>query len=207
MYKKLANEGAFILLGSLLYGISTHFFIFPASVLLGGTSGISVILNLFIPLSAGKISTVINTLLIVVAFIVLGKGMAVKTFIGSALTTLFIGGFDLLIKVDAPFFGSVWLSAVIGALIIAAASTMLFCVDSSSGGTDIIALIIGKFSRLNIGIALLVSDFVIVLSGVFLYDVKIALASFVGYLIKTLGIALLMHLIRRHRIKNRKDLI
>ena len=146
-----------------------------------------------------------NTLLILVAFIVLGKGMAVKTFIGSALTTLFIGGFDLLIRVDAPIVDSVWLSAVIGAVIIAAASTMLFCVDSSSGGTDIIALIIGKLSSMNIGIALLVSDFVIVLSGFFLYDVKIAIASFIGYLIKTLGIAFMMHVIRRYRIKHRKD--
>ena len=191
MKKAIARDAVFILLGSLLYGISTHFFIFPQGVLLGGTSGISVILSLVIPVSAGKISTVINLLLILVAFIVLGKGMAVKTFIGSALTTLFIGGFDLAVKLDAPLIDSVFLSSVIGAFLIAVASTMLFKVDSSSGGTDIIALIIGKFSKLNLGIALLISDFVIVLSGIFLYAPDVAAASFIGYFIKTLGIAAL----------------
>jgi uncharacterized membrane-anchored protein YitT (DUF2179 family) len=189
MKKAIVRDAVFILLGSFLYGVSTHFFIFPKGILLGGTSGISVILSLVLPVSAGKISTVINLLLILVAFIVLGKGMAIKTFIGSALTTLFIGGFDLTVKLDSPIINNVLLSSVIGAFLIAVASTMLFKVDSSSGGTDIIALIIGKFSSLNLGIALLISDFIIVLSGFFLYAPDVAAASFIGYLIKTLGIA------------------
>ena len=61
----------FILIGSILYALSTVLFIFPNSLLLGGTSGISVILNSFIDFSPGMILTVINTALIVLAFIVL----------------------------------------------------------------------------------------------------------------------------------------
>ncbi|MEE1075526.1 MAG: YitT family protein, partial [Acutalibacteraceae bacterium] len=54
----------FILIGSILYALSTVLFIFPNSLLLGGTSGISVILNSFIDFSPGMILTVINTALI-----------------------------------------------------------------------------------------------------------------------------------------------
>ena len=80
-----------ILLGSILYAVSTLLFIFPHSLLLGGTSGISVILEAFLDFSPGKILMVINSFLIVLAFVLLGKDMGAKTLMGSVLTTAFIG--------------------------------------------------------------------------------------------------------------------
>ena len=64
-----------ILLGSFLYAVSTLLFIFPHSLLLGGTSGISVILEAFLPFSPGSILMVMNSLLIILAFLILGKEM------------------------------------------------------------------------------------------------------------------------------------
>ena len=69
-----------ILLGSFLYAVSTLLFIFPHSLLLGGTSGISVILEAFLPFSPGSILMVINSFLIVLAFLLLGKEMLAGTF-------------------------------------------------------------------------------------------------------------------------------
>ena len=86
-----------IFAGSVLYAASTVLFIFPHSLLLGGTSGISVILESFLPFSAGSILMMINFSLLILAFLILGKGMAVKTLIGSTLTTLFIGIFEKLL--------------------------------------------------------------------------------------------------------------
>lgn len=76
----------FIVIGSALYSLGTVLFIFPHSLLLGGTSGISVILNAYLPFSPGTILMIINFLLLLLAFIVLGTSMAVKTFVGSTLT-------------------------------------------------------------------------------------------------------------------------
>ena len=131
-----------ILLGSILYAVSTLLFIFPHSLLLGGTSGISVILEAFLDFSPGKILMVINSFLIILAFVVLGKQMGIKTLVGSALTTLLIGLLEGILVSEKTMIASPVLSAIVGASIIAAASGIMFYVDSSSGGTDVIALII-----------------------------------------------------------------
>lgn len=79
----------------------------------------------------------------------------------------------------------------------------MFYVDSSSGGTDIIALIIRKYSAIEIGKVLLITDVLIVVVGGVLSGLTIAIASFIGLLIKTLGIDLVIHLIRRARIRKK----
>ena len=177
-----------IALGSALYAASTVLFIFPLALLLGGTSGISVILESFLPFSPGTILVVINILLIVLAFFILGKEMAVKTFVGSTLTTLFVGLFEKILVFEAPLIGNPYLSSLVGAAIIALASGIMFYVDSSSGGTDIIALIVKKFTAIDIGKALLITDVLIVVVGGILSGWTIAISSFIGLLVKTLGI-------------------
>ena len=136
-----------IVLGSILYAAATVAFIFPHSLLLGGTSGISVILNAYLPFSPGTILVIINFSLLVLAFFVLGRDMAVKTFVGSTLTTLFVGFFEKLLRFEKPIASNIFLSALMGAAIIAVASGIMFYVNSSSGGTDIIALIVRKYSK------------------------------------------------------------
>ena len=142
---------ALIALGSILYSVGTVCFIFPNGLLLGGTSGISVILNAFLPFSPGTILVIINILLIVVAFFALGRDMAIKTFVGSALTTAFIGLTE--------------------------------------------KIIVKKYAKMDIGKALLVTDLFIVIVGGILSGWGIALSSFLGLLIKTLGIDLVIFLI------------
>ncbi len=200
--KTFFKEYFLIFIGSLLYAISTVLFVFPHALLLGGTSGISVILTRFLPFSPGIILTVINLALVVLAFLILGKDMAVKTLVGSVLTTVFIGALEAPLTFGSPIISSSYLSTVIGAALIAIASGIMFYVDSSSGGTDIIALIVKKFSDIKIGKALLITDAVIVLLGGVLSGIALFLASVLGFLIKTLGIDLVISLIAKISHKN-----
>ena len=193
------KELLLITLGSILYAISTVLFIFSHNLLLGGTSGISVILEAFIPYSAGTILMAINFSLILLAFVILGNGMALKTLIGSTLTTLFIGAFEKLFVFDSALIANPVLSAVLGAAIIAVASGIIFYIDSGSGGTDIIALIVQKFARIRIGRALLISDVLIVLIGGLLSGLSVFIVSALGLLIKTFGIDFVIGQIKRFR--------
>jgi uncharacterized membrane-anchored protein YitT (DUF2179 family) len=93
--------------------------------------------------------------------------------------------------------GNAYASAVIGALTIALASALLFYVNSSSGGTDIIALIVKKFSAIKIGKALLITDILIVILGGILSGVTVFISSSIGLLIKTFGIDAFIFLIKR----------
>lgn len=194
--KNAFTEFLLILIGSFLYALSTILFIFPHALLLGGTSGISVILESFLHISPGTILMVINSLLIVVAFLLLGRKMGIKTLIGSVLTTFLIGIPEQILLFESPVVANCYLSAAIGAGIIAIASGIMFYVDSSSGGTDVIALIIRKYSDIQIGKALLLTDILIVVVGGFLSGRTVFFSSFLGFLIKTLGIDLVITIIK-----------
>ena len=195
------KEYVLILLGSLLYAVSTLLFIFPHSLLLGGTSGISVILESFLRFSPGTILMAINSFLIVLAFVLLGKEMGIKTLVGSALTTVFIGILEPVLAFEQPMLSNCFLSATVGALIISVASGIMFYVDSSSGGTDVIALIIRKYFDIKIGKALLITDVLIVVVGGILSGITIFLSSFLGLLIKTMGIDFVIATVKKHRCK------
>ena len=196
---KILRDYFMILLGGLLYALSTVLFIFPHGLLLGGTSGISVILEAFLPFSPGTILLAINTVLLIVAFIILGKQMALRTFVGSTVATVMITLTEQIVQLQAPVIPIPWLSALTGAAIIAVASGVMFYVDSSSGGTDIVALIVRKYSSIDIGKALLLTDFLIVVAGGILSGWTIGLSSMAGLLVKTLGIDFVISLIKRGR--------
>ena len=197
----IVKDYTLILLGSFLYALSTVLFIFPHSLLLGGTSGISVILEAFLPFSPGAILMVINFTLIFLAFSLLGREMAVRTLIGSTATTTFIWYLESLLALETVPVVDPICSAILGAGIIALASGVLFYVNSSSGGTDILALIVRKFTHMNIGKSLLATDVLIVIIGGLLRGKIIFAASFLGLSIKTLGIDLVIALIRRVQSK------
>ncbi len=196
-YTAILRDGLLILMGSVLYALSTVLLIFPNQLLLGGTSGISVILENLLPFSPGTILVIINSLLVILAFILLGKNMAVKTLIGSVLTTVFVGLFERLFMPANPPISNPFIASVVGAAVIAIASGIMFYADSSSGGTDIIALIVRKFIHIDIGKALLITDILIVIIGGALSGLVILISSFIGLLIKTLGIDLVISTIQR----------
>ena len=195
--KRQITVYSLIALAALLYGVGTVLFIFPNSVLLGGTSGIALIVAKWLPVSPGTVSVILNSSLIILAFIILGKGVAIRTFVGSALTTVFIGIFEPLFANVTPLVSNNYLAAFIGAAIIAVASGIMFYVDSSSGGTDIVALILKKYVDVNIGRALFITDVLIVIVGGIVSGVWIAIASVIGFLVKVLGIDAVIFVIRK----------
>lgn len=85
---------------------------------------------------------------------------------------------------------------------IAIASGIMFYVDSSSGGTDIVALIVRKYSKINIGKSLLITDFLIVIIGGILSGYIILLSSFAGLLIKTFGIDFIIGIIQHNEMRH-----
>jgi uncharacterized membrane-anchored protein YitT (DUF2179 family) len=204
--RKTVKESLIIVIGSMLYAIATVLFIFPHSIVLGGTSGVAVLLNkLFPALSPGTYSVAMNSLLIVLAFFVLVKTMATKTFVGSLFTTFFIGMAEKVFGQDIMLVSNICISSVIGGAVIAFASAIMFYVDSSSGGTDIVALIVRKYFTIDIGKALLITDCIILVAGGVMYGTVIFISSLIGLLIKTLGIDFIITQIKIYiRAKNAK---
>lgn len=151
---------------------------------------------------------VINFSLLILSFVILGNELAFKTLIGSSLTAVAIGGFEKIFIFDSPIISNIYVSSIVGCFVIAFASAIMFYVKSSSGGTDIIALIVKKFSHIQIGKALLFTDIAVVVIGGVISGSAVFIGSFIGLIIKTffidIFISILISIMRRKELKSVK---
>ncbi|MDE6441946.1 MAG: YitT family protein [Clostridia bacterium] len=178
-------------LGTLILAAGVYFFKAPNNFATGGVSGLSIILAKFttdIPwLGQTEIMTAINVLLLIIGFIFLGRGCGFKT----AYCSLVYSGEMQIMKLIFPLeagqtiTGDVFLEFVYAMLLTAAGSAIIFNCRASSGGTDIIALIIKKYSKIkNVGTALLITDFFIAASTFFIFGATTGLFSILGLFTK-----------------------
>lgn len=185
MNKKALKEYALCVIGALFVALGVYFFKFPNNFSTGGVSGISVVLgNYFHLSSASFVATVINVTMLIFGFAFLGRGCTVKTVLGSLTLSGGLMLFEWLIPLGAPLTDQPLLELVFAIGLPAIGSAILFNCDGSTGGTDIIAMILRKYTRMNIGTALLISDAGITALA-FLFDVKTGLFSVLGLIVKT----------------------
>lgn len=184
--KKLLREYALCIVGSLCVALGVYFFKFPNNFSTGGVSGISVVLGNYFKLSsASLISTVINAAMLVLGFAVLGRGCGLKTVVGTLTLSGALMLFEWLMPLSAPLTDEPLLELVFAIGLPAVGSALLFNCDGSTGGTDIVAMILKKHTRMNIGTALLISDIGITMLA-FLFGAKTGLLSVLGLLAKTM---------------------
>ena len=177
-------------LGIILMATGIYFFKSPNGFATGGVSGISIILarlpfseNLGITQSIYMLS--INVVLLILGVILLGKKCGFMTIYCSIMLSLENMMFEKLIPLDAPLTESPLLELVYAVLLTGIGSALLFKYKASSGGTDIAALILKKYSSLNVSQALLVTDFLIAASSFIVYtSAEVGLYSLLGLFAK-----------------------
>lgn len=190
-------------IGTLMLAVGVYFFKAPRNFATGGVSGLAIILANFVPeslssvITQAEINLAINALLLIIGFIFLGKECTFKTAYCSLVYSLEMSLMKYL-PIQTPVTqNEVFLEFLYAMLITSGASAILFVCKASSGGTDIIALIIKKFAKINIGPALLISDFIIAGSTFFIFGTETGLYSILGLFIKSVMIDSLMDNIRK----------
>lgn len=183
-------------LGTLLLAAGIYFFKNPNNFATGGVSGISIILSKFITphvkwLGQTEIMSIINALLLVIGFIFLGKGCTFKTVYCSLVYTAEMELMKIICPLDHPLTAitggnaEIFLEFIYAMLLTAAGSAIIFNCQASSGGTDIIALIIKKYTKIkNVGTALLITDCAIAASTFFIFGIQTGLFSILGLFTK-----------------------
>ncbi|MCI8593970.1 MAG: YitT family protein [Oscillospiraceae bacterium] len=172
-------------LGTLLVAVGVYFFKFPNNFSTGGVSGLSVLLGKALPFPPATISSVINILFLLLGFLVLNRKFGLKTVYCSLLYSALLQGFEWLFPMHAPLTGQKLLELFFAVILPAFGSAILFNLEASTGGTDIAAMILKKFTALDIGKALLISDVVIAASTLFLFDIETGLFCILGLLFKS----------------------
>ncbi|MBQ6820672.1 MAG: YitT family protein [Clostridium sp.] len=177
-----------ILVGVFLVAIALEYFFVPNNIAAGGVTGLAIVINYYIPaISTGPLVFIMNLILFVIGFIFLGKSFGVKTIVAS----FSLSGIMIIIE---KFFNPVAitddliLATIFGTLITAIGMAIVFNSNSSTGGTDIIAMILNKYFYINVGRSLLGIDFLVTLLGAITFGVNIGLYGLLSVIINGVAI-------------------
>ena len=174
---------------TLVMVIGVYIFKFPNNFSFGGVTGIAIVLSAVTPFSAGTINFIINMALLGVGFIFLGRGFGVKTVYVSFLMSFGLSFLEKVFPMSGPLTGEPVLELIFAIALPAFSSVILFNIGASGGGTDIIAMILKKYTKMdNIGTPLFLVDLAITIMACFVFDIKTGLFSFTGLLAKSLVI-------------------
>lgn len=180
------KEYAVITAAVLIMDIGIYVFKFPNNFSFGGVSGMAVVICRFLPFTASQINLFINLLLLLVGFAVLGRNFGVKTAYVTVLSSVLLNIFEKLFPMAHPLTDEIMLELCFAIILPALAAALLFFENASGGGADIIAMIIKKYSTMNISTALLVTDLIVVILAFLIFDTLTGLCSVLGLMAKTL---------------------
>lgn len=187
-YGQMIKEYFMITLAVIVMDIGVYVFKFPNNFSFGGVSGLAVVATHFLPFTASQINLLVNMFLLILGFLFLGKGFGVKTAYVTIVSSLLLNVMEVFLPMNAPLTNETMLELLYAIALPAISSALLFYESASGGGTDIIAMILKKYSTMDISSALMLVDAGIVVVACFTFDTKTGLYSICGLMAKTLVI-------------------
>ena len=184
----ILKEYTALTLATCVMNIGIYVFKFPNNFSFGGVSGLSVVLSSAFGVSASGCNLVINMLLILLGFLFLGRTFGIKTVYVSVLSSVGLSLMERFFPMNAPVTDQPMLELIFAILLPALASAVLFNMDASGGGTDILAMILKKYSSVDIGVGLFVVDLAVTVSAFFVFGIGTGLYSCCGLMAKSLVI-------------------
>lgn len=184
MKSKLKNF-SLLTISTLIMAVGIYFFKFTNNFTFGGITGIAVLVAKFLPISASDFSFVVNILLLIIGWIVLGKSFAEKTAYSTILLSVSLSLLERIYPMSHPLTNEPLLELIFAILLPALGSAILFNIGASSGGTDVIAMILKKYTSVDIEKGLMISDLIFTLAGFLVFNVKTGLYSLFGLIMRS----------------------
>ena len=175
-----AKEFAMMTLGAAGVAAAVFFFMLPSQVAVGNIAALSMVLSNFLPLQISSINLILNVLLLIIGFILLGPEFGIKTVYTSIVIPLFLGLFELVFPHFQSLTQDPLLDVLCYILVVSISMAILFSRNASSGGLDIVAKILNKYLRIELGKAGALGGMAIALSSAFCYDTKTVVLSVLG---------------------------
>ena len=180
MNKRFVKEWFQIVVGLAIVAAAVYFFMLPSHVSVGSASALAMILSNFIPLPVSAITLIMNIVLLILGYLLIGPEFGGKTLFCAVL----MPGMLWILEMLFPNFQSLTqdpLLDVIGyILVVGVGLSMLFSCNASSGGLDIVAKLMNKYLRMDLGQAMSVSGMLVALSSAMVYDKKTVVLSIIG---------------------------
>ena len=183
--KSKPKNFSLLTISTLIMAVGIYFFKFTNNFTFGGITGIAVLVTKFLPISSSDFSFVVNILLLIIGWIVLGKSFAEKTAYSTILLSVSLSLLERIYPMSHPLTNEPLLELIFAILLPALGSAILFNIGASSGGTDVIAMILKKYTNVDIGKGLMISDLIFTLAGFLVFNVKTGLYSLFGLIMRS----------------------
>ena len=179
-YRSLLKEFIMITIGAVIVAAAVFFFMLPSHVTVGSGAALAMVLSNFIPLSVSTITLIMNVGLLIIGFILVGPEFGVKTVYCSILMPLVMGLFEMLFPNFQSITQDPLLDVICYILVVGVGLSILFSRNASSGGLDIVAMIMNKYFRIDLGQAMSTAGLIVALSSALCYDSKTVVLSLLG---------------------------
>lgn len=183
MLKKLSLKELLIITGgTMIVAAAVYFFMQPSGIAIGSGAALAMILANFIPLQVSTILLILNVLLLIIGFLLIGPEFGIKTVYCALLMPIIIGIFERVFPNFQSITGEPLLDMVCYILVVGVGLSYLFSCNASSGGLDIVAKIMNKYLRMDLGHAMSVSGMVVAAGSALTpnADPKIVVLSLLG---------------------------
>ena len=178
--KKAIREFLIITLGTAIIAAAVYFFMLPSHVTVGSASALALVISNFVPLPVSVISFVINVVLLILGYLLIGPEFGIKTVYSSLLLPVMLGLFEVLFPDFQSITQDQLLDVICYTLVVSVGLAMLFSINAASGGIDVVAKLMNKFLRMELGQAMSLSGILVALSSALCYDTKTVVLSVLG---------------------------
>ena len=178
--QKTIKEFAIISVGTAIVAAAVFFFMLPSHVSVGSGAALAMVLSNFIPLSVSTITLIMNVGLLIIGFILIGPEFGAKTVYCSILMPVIMGVFEKIFPNFQSITQDPLLDVICYILVVGIGLAILFSRNASSGGLDIVAKIMNKYLKMDLGQAMSASGIVVALSSALCYDSKTVVLSLLG---------------------------
>ena len=170
----------FIVIGTFILSLGYVYFITPHKIVPGGVYGISIVIHHTLGFPVGLTALAFNIPLVILGIKLLGPRFGAKTITGFVLTAIFVDVLGYFSEWKPLIEGDVLLASIFGGLLMGVGVGFIFKARATSGGTDVIAMIVGKYTRMPLGQLMILVDSCIVIVGLIAFgDWKIPLYSWI----------------------------
>ena len=185
--KKAAGVCSAILAGNILLGFAVAAFILPSGVIMGGATGVGIVLARFIPLDTAAIVLCVNLMALALGWAVLGWRFVVATIASSLLYPIFLGAAQRIPGID-QLTADPLLAALLGGGLVGIAVGLVMRVGSSTGGTDVVNLVLHKWTHIPVSAAVYLTDIVIMVAQALFSDPEQILYGVVLLVVETIAL-------------------
>ena len=181
MHKKQSLKQFFVITaGVTIVAIAVYFFMLPSHVSVGSASALAMVLSNFIPLPVSAITMIMNVGLLIIGFLLIGPEFGIKTVYCAVLMPGILWIFEMLFPNFQSLTQDPLLDVICYILVVGVGLSVLFSCNASSGGLDIVAMLMNKYLRIDLGQAMSLSGMLVALSSALCYDKKTVVLSVLG---------------------------